>query len=294
MKPKVYDCFCFFNEEDLLQLRLETLWDEVDVFVLVESTLTFTGKPKDLHYDSTRFGPHAHKIRHVVVDSFPFETTDPWRNERFQRDAIARGLTDARSEDWIIVGDVDEIPEPTRIQEFNPRKFKRGDFQQRNFAYYLNNCNVDSKGSPVSWFGTKITTYENFLAFFKCAERVRSYKSQGILRAFKREWFHKFQVQRITEGGWHFSWMSGVESIIRKLESFAHQEFNTSDIKDPQRIVERIRNGDDILNMGASFKLLPVDETFPKPLASNISLYQHLLLSPDDGAGRLASPVHEQ
>jgi len=279
MKPKVFDCFCYFNEADLLRLRLETLWEEVDVFVLVESTLTFTGKPKPLHYNAEQLGPLSKKVRHIVVDSFPSDTSDPWRNERFQRNSIERGLVDAEAHDWIIVGDVDEIPAPQRIREFNPAKFRRGDFQQRNFAYYLNNCNVDASGKPVSWFGSKVTTYDNFLNFFKCAERVRSFKSSGLLRAFKREWFHKFQVQIIADGGWHFSWMSGVDSIIRKLESFAHQEFNTPEIKNPQRIIERIRAGEDILKMGALFRLLEIDASFPPPLLAQPDAYSHLTLS---------------
>jgi beta-1,4-mannosyl-glycoprotein beta-1,4-N-acetylglucosaminyltransferase len=279
MKPTVFDCFCFFNEHDLLKLRLETLWDVVDVFVLVESSLTFSGKTKPLHYDASQFGPYSSKIRHIVVDDFPFDICDPWRNERFQRNAIERGLVDATPKDWIIVGDVDEIPNPEKIKEFNPAKFRRGDFSQKNFAYYLNNCNVDKNGDPVLWRGSKITTYQCYKDFFECAERVRSFKSSGILRAFKREWFHKFQVQVISEGGWHFSWMSGVDGIIRKLESFSHQEFNTPEFKDPKNIVDRIRAGEDILKMGASFTLLPLDEGFPAPLRLGLSSYRHLLLS---------------
>lgn len=281
MKPLVFDCFCFFNEHDLLKLRLETLWDAVDVFVLVESSFTFSGKPKPLHYDATRFAQYSDKIRHIIVKDFPGGNTDAWLNERFQRNAIERGLADASPQDWIIVGDVDEIPNPERIREFNPSKFYRGDFLQRNFAYYLNNCNIDKRGNPILWRGSKITTYEKYKKFFGCAERVRSFKSSGVFRAFKRDWFHRFNVQCISDGGWHFSWMSGLDSIITKLESFSHQEYNTPEIKSKERILEVIKSGEDILKMGARFKRFNIDQTFPLPLVNFPHEYTQMLLAPD-------------
>ena len=88
--------------------------------------------------------------------------------------------------------------------------------------------------------------------------------------------------------------MSGLDSIVRKLESFSHQEFNTPEIKDPKRILERIRAGEDILKMGARFQLFSIDETFPKPMLSDPASYEHLCLVRNEGEGvatKLSSKV---
>jgi beta-1,4-mannosyl-glycoprotein beta-1,4-N-acetylglucosaminyltransferase len=274
-RPRIYDCFCFFNEVDLLKLRLETLESMVDVFVVIEATKTFTGRDKPLHYDPRLFSEHAEKIRHIVIDKFPFDFSDPWRAERYQRNSIIQGLGDARPQDWILVGDVDEIPDPGRVQSYEPAKFARGDFEQRNFAYYINNCHIDEAGMAVPWYGTKVTTFGRFTNFFRCAEQVRRYKGRGVLRVLQRAWFHRFQVQRIDQGGWHFSWLNGADGIVNKLESFSHQEFNTPEIRDPSRIAAAMSSGKDILNLGARFRALPVDESFPEPLRSAPARYGH-------------------
>ena len=90
----IYDCFTFFNELELLELRLNELAGVVDKFVLVEATQTHTNKPKPLHYheNRARFSAFHDKIIHVIVDDMP-QSSDPWIPENFQRKCIARGLT---------------------------------------------------------------------------------------------------------------------------------------------------------------------------------------------------------
>ena len=276
-RPRVFDCFCFFNELDLLKLRIETLRSIVDVFVVVEGTKTFTGRDKPLHFRPEHFEDCAGKIRHIVVDSYPFDFSDPWRVERYQRNSIARGLTDAEAEDLILVGDVDEIPNPQSILAYRPHRYKRGDFEQRNFAYYINNCHVDECGSPVPWYGTKITTFQYFNRFFRCAEQVRRFKGAGIYRVLQRAWFYRYHAQCISDGGWHFSWLNGADRILTKLESFSHQEFNTPAIRDPINISTAMQTGKDILNRNLSFVALPFDRNFPEPCLREPEKYMHLL-----------------
>lgn len=275
-RSRVFDCFCFFNELDLLKLRIETLRSIVDVFVVVEGTKTFTGRDKPLHFCHEDFGDCAEKIRHVVVDSYPFDFSDPWRVERYQRNSIARGLTDAEAEDLILVGDVDEIPNPQSILAYRPHRYKRGDFEQRNFAYYINNCHVDECGNPVPWYGTKITTFQYFNRVFRFAEQVRRFKGSGIFRVLQRTWFYRYEVQKIPDGGWHFSWLNGADGILTKLESFSHQEFNTPESRNPQRIASAVSDGKDILKLGASFVPLPIDKSFPGPLIQTPEKYARL------------------
>ncbi len=108
----IYDCFLFFNEIQLLRLRLAELSPVVERFVLVEATRSFTGHPKPLHFENNRhlFEEHLEKICHIVVDDLPAKYESAWDMEAHQRNAILRGLTEANPDDIIAISDVDEIP----------------------------------------------------------------------------------------------------------------------------------------------------------------------------------------
>lgn len=114
----IYDCFTFFNELELLELRLHELAGVVDKFVLVEATQTHTNRPKPLHYQENRarFGAFHGQIIHVVVEDLPV-SADPWVPENFQRNCIARGLTACRPDDFVLVSDLDEIPRARAVEK---------------------------------------------------------------------------------------------------------------------------------------------------------------------------------
>jgi len=124
----IYDCFTFYNELDLLHVRLHELYDVVDCFVLVEANQTFQGNPKRLYFQEEKkaFAQYADKIVHVVVD-FPAsdltaQLSTParngnWARQYYQRDQIARGLTQALPDDLIIVSDIDEIISAQKLRE---------------------------------------------------------------------------------------------------------------------------------------------------------------------------------
>jgi|ERR1022692_989649 beta-1,4-mannosyl-glycoprotein beta-1,4-N-acetylglucosaminyltransferase len=122
----IYDCFTFFDELELLELRLHELGDVVDKFVWVEATKTHSNKSKPLHYQENRvlFQAFHDQIIHVVVDDMP-DSNDSWVLENFQRKCIARGLVNCRPEDFILVSDLDEIPRATTVakvsREWPPR-----------------------------------------------------------------------------------------------------------------------------------------------------------------------------
>lgn len=277
-KPKIYDCFCYFNEDLLLELRLETLWDSVDYFIISESVLTISGLPKPLFFDINKFKKYESKIRHLIVKDYPFDTTDAWRNERWQRDYLINGLYDAMPDDWIILSDVDEIPRPQSISLYQPKTCKRADFQQYMYAYYLNN-RWEHDGVPSIWAGSKITTFKNLINFFEGSlEVLRGYKLKGPLRGIKRAFFKTFLIQKISNGGWHFTWMAGVEKIIQKLESFAHQEFNKPEFKQPEKIRELIASGRDVLFPGARYRIQALDDQFPKYLLKNLEKFDDFLI----------------
>jgi len=106
-----YDCFIFWKELDLLDLRLHELADVVDYFVLAEATHTFSGQPKPLHFAEhrERFAAFEEKIIHVVVDDL-LSQPDPWTREYHQRNSLLRPLLHCEPDDVIIISDADEIP----------------------------------------------------------------------------------------------------------------------------------------------------------------------------------------
>jgi len=114
---RVFDCFTFFNELDVLELRLRELNDLVDRFVLVEGDQTFTGKPKPLIFDQNkdRFERFLPKIAHVKFVDFPVEPVSPWTRETLSRQAIMLGLFEAEPNDLVLISDVDEIPKPATL-----------------------------------------------------------------------------------------------------------------------------------------------------------------------------------
>ena len=274
-KPRIYDCFCYFNEDMILELRLETLWDYVDYFVISEAIFTQVGVSKSLNFNLEKFDKYKEKIRYLVVDHYPPGELDFWKNENYQRNYLENGLYDANDDDWILVSDLDEIPRPETIKKFDPKKFKRGDFQQRAYAYRLNNLFISADNAPSIWQGSKVTTYKLFKDFFKNATAVRSYKSSGFLRGIKRAWFKKTQVQQIDNGGWHFTWMLSLEKLILKMESIAEQQHNRPEFKNPEYIQHQIDNGLDVIDPKSRYIAQSVTlPEFPGYLVSNQDKYK--------------------
>ncbi len=274
MKPKIYDCFCYCNEDMLLELRFETLWDCVDYFVISEAVYTQVGNPKPLNFDITRFSKYQDKIRYLVVDHFPEGPLDFWKNENYQRNYLINGLYDAQDRDWILVSDLDEIPRPEMIKQFNPGRYKRADFEQCAYVYRLNNLSVLPNDEPAFWPGSKITTYKFLKSFFKTVTAVRSYKSQGIFRSIRRMIFKKLHTQTIHNGGWHFTWMFTLENLILKMENIAEQAGNRPELKNSDYIERQIETGLDIVNPNSRYVAQEVAlPQFPDYLVLNKDKY---------------------
>ena len=281
MKPKIYDCFTYFNEDQLLKLRLETMWDCVDYFVICESILSFTGKKKNVNFNIDNFSKYKDKIIYLLIEEYQFKSEDPWVYEIFQRNFLLNGLKFASDNDWIIISDVDEIINPSVINNFNPRKFICGSFIQNVYLYFLNN-QMYSSDKPAKWDLPKITTYKNLKNIFHTPNELRRYKSVGFFRGLKRVYV-KFRTQKINNAGWHFTWMGGVEKIIDKLKNFSHQEFNTPENLIPEEIVKKIysNNSADILNrkdVDWTLKKVSLDDHMPVYLANYPDEFSNLLL----------------
>jgi beta-1,4-mannosyl-glycoprotein beta-1,4-N-acetylglucosaminyltransferase len=281
IKPvkKLFDCFCYFNEQELLKLRLETLWDLVDVFVIVESDFTQSGLFKGKNLNSALLAPYQSKIRYVHVEECPGGTTDLWANENYQRNQIVRGLTDLEDQDWLMVSDLDEIPNPHAISEFSPDRYIRGDFEQHLFGYKLNNKLLEPHREQI-WRGSKITTGRYFRTFFgNNATSVRSWKSSGTLRSIRRWWFNQFHVQVIRAGGWHFSWVTPESEWVRKFSAQAHQEHLSKGQRPLSDMVNMVAAGQDLIFPSRRYQRLDTaDPTLPRPVQTSPETYRSILL----------------
>lgn len=262
----------------ILKLRLETLWDYVDYFVIVEAGFTHSGKDKHFLFNIDRFEKYSSKIRYLKVIEKPEGWKSSWDLENAQRNYLINGLFDAKQNDRIMVSDVDEIPNPTKIASFSP-KFIRGDFEQMYLSYYFNNLWLGELGGADRWYGTKITTYGHLTNFFKNVNSVRNYKSTGVFRSIKRWFFKKVNVQVIPDGGWHFTWILSLKDIVKKIKATAHTELDIPKFNDIEYIRERISQGYDFHKPNSRYRRVDLThDMFPKHLVDNQVEYQEFIL----------------
>lgn len=269
----VYDCFAFFNELDLLEIRLNELNDVVDKFVLVEATRTFQKKPKPLYFDENKekFKPFLDKIIHVVVDKYPnffskFRIPNPWDYDNHQKEFILEGLVDCKPDDVIIISDLDEIPRPDKITLHKDQPGIKI-FDQRFYCYFIN-CEImlgrqEDNNRPV-WLGSVMLNYKDLTTIRKVRTDYRDYELSK-------------QHQIIKDGGWHFSYLGGIDAIIYKIESLSHPEVNKAKYKDPEKMKELIESGKDIFGRDMEHKFVALDDSFPKYFLNNKSKYSDLV-----------------
>ena len=247
---KVIDCFVFNSELDMLEFRLMELDDVVDIFILVESTKTFTGLPKDLnfHLNKKRFSKWLHKIHYHVVDNLPTGSSyeDNWSRGFFQKNSIKIPLSQLslNPKDIIILSDVDEIPDSGVIKYFKDNSIPRDAVSLLQDWYYYN---LTTKMDVPPQVKAKCFYYYVMTSNPKMTpEAIRN-----------QDWF------RIENAGWHFSFFMSVDEIIKKIKSYEHQEFNTDEITNPKKLLKRIKEGKDIFpgrEESNSFFQLPIKD----------------------------------
>lgn len=250
---RLFDCFVFHNEFDVLEMRLREMSEVVDYFILVEANETQTGLPKPFHFDDNkeRFTPWLEKIRHIKV-TFP-ETLPPahgsygkqggWEREHYQRNRIMDGLSDAGGNDLVLLSDVDEIVKATVLRQViasNSFKGKLLVFAQSLHKYQLNRYEPDN-----AWLlGTRmierkyVPTVQG-LRLTKAKLRTRKHVPAGIGRLLLR--FRNFMstriglpVEIIPDAGWHFSSMGGLDAFRVKLASTVEGKFINQDDLDTE------------------------------------------------------------
>ena len=256
------------NELDLLEIRLNTLDSVVDYFVIVEATTNFQNKAKPLYFEKNkeRYNLFLHKIIHIVVDDMPnsFNTREL---EAFQRNAIIRGLTKCEPDDQIIVSDLDEIPNPEKIHIAATYDGYKG-FVQHLYYYYINYACIEMQHLPWSI----MSSYKLFDGAQNMRNRIMKEQSNILTRQKDNE------LVLIENGGWHFSYLGGVDAIINKLNSIADPEYKKDKYKNKQYIEKAINTGKDLYGRDLSFEYKELNDNFPAYLIRNAQLYSDFIL----------------
>jgi len=223
---KIYDGFIFFNELDLLELRLMTLDKIVDYFVIIEANMTHTGNPKEyvLNKEHPLLKKYGDKIRYI-------QTTLPYKNqalanEVYQRNMIMEGVKDAEPDDYIMISDLDEIPHPDGIMDgINNHKWERFIMEQKLTYYYINCL------TKLPWHGTVVL-------------KKKLLRSPQITRDVDR----RNPPCVIKEGGWHYSFLGNEEQIREKLEAYSEVTTNKDVFKSEEHLAKCRATGADLFN----------------------------------------------
>jgi hypothetical protein len=260
---KVYDCFPFFNELDVLEIRLKELWNSVDYFVISEANMSHSGKLKDFIFldHKSRFKPYMEKIKHVKIEDMP-DTQDSWVRERFQRHCLTRGLENISPEDIIITSDCDEIP---RAEAVDLIKTDENDYDR----YIL----------TIPMFQYKI----NYMKIFERSKqrniivtRSRAYTDAQQEREYTFPWIAKPQdTVCVDHGGWHFTYFGDDKNAIVKIQNFAHTETDRKDLIEKHNIEWMVKNkyGHHGPNHQERFEIVVVDDYFPRSIFENIDYW---------------------
>ncbi|MFC7175736.1 hypothetical protein [Halosegnis marinus] len=273
----IYDCFIFYNEVEVLKLRLNELDDVVDKFVLVEATETFQGDDKELHFEQNReqFADFEDRIIHHVVE-YPENLTSAWEREYYLRDSIHEALkikSNISPEDELIISDADEVPRPRAVERgVNTSGIK---ILSQSLHYYYFNYVLD--GGSL-WLGPVMSKYRDLTSPQDFRDRYTQHR-EDIGGVPERPYLFVLQLllsvgnqRRVTilpDAGWHFSYIGDVEYMIDKIETFSHTELNEEQFKDRERIERAIANGRDLFGEGLRFNAIDVGERLPAYLRVN-------------------------
>lgn len=220
----IFDCFQFFNELDLLEVRLRILYDYVDHFVIMESTMNHAGQPKPCHYweNRERFAWAADKICYYKCDlKFKYEKDlDVYNGQRTALFEFVRSI--AGKEDIIMLSDVDEIPSREFVKSL-PEKIEKPIFVKQDLYYYNINCPRNQ-----FWYGTMVLNHDHI----NCVNDKAGHSLSKTKEA----------------NGWHFSYFMSIEQIKDKLLAFGHHKhYGKPPYTDDDHIVKCIRENRNFL-----------------------------------------------
>jgi beta-1,4-mannosyl-glycoprotein beta-1,4-N-acetylglucosaminyltransferase len=267
----IIDCFPFFNELEVLELRLNILDEVVDKFVLVESSLTQTGIKKPFYFEKNKekYSKFLHKIVHIKLNDTIIDNSK-WAIENFQRNCIQRGLDNLNLNENDIIGisDVDEIWNPKIIKNLNMLLFTN-DFVSISMNYFVFFLNLETCNKK--WIGTIFTKFEN----------LKVYSPQNLRNI-------KDRVVCLENSGWHFGYQGGKEVVYNKYLSCVEPiDKNLLPSKEMffEQFDRRIKDGgnfifsDDLGNDSIKLKKIPIsEESLPIFIVNNQNKYEKMLI----------------
>ena len=258
---QIFDCFMYYNEDVVLELRLNYLSQFVDGFIIVESTFNHRGQKKKLNFNIEQFSKFKNKIKYLVLDDSPpdieivneNDTEDDksrkyilngYKRDHFQRNYLNTEIKKTDAEDIIIISDIDEIP---NLEKINLRNIQNDLilFNQK-MCYYK--FNLFQKN--YNWTGSRACKKKNLLS----PQWLRDIKPKIYPKWRIDTYFSKYKYSNVifvSDGGWHFSYLNTPELIEQKLKSYTHHreyDLNPIGIKN---IAERIKNRETVYNLSA-------------------------------------------
>jgi len=252
----IFDCFPFFNELEILDIRLHELDPWVDYFVLVESRETFSGNNKELIFEKNKylFEPFLDKIIHLI-SPISKNPKDAWDRQIQQRDYALKALSNCNDDDLILVGDLDEIPNGQDFISMQKGRDYLVSFIQKNYIYYIN---LRRSGG---WPGTVMIPYKTLMSRYKGSlfkVRMRRRKGGKIL------------------GGWHFSNLGGIDAVRLKMESSGHHaaSFTREVLETPGALYDKMEVSRVV--KGKKLRAEPID-FHPVYFRDNIEKFKHLM-----------------
>jgi len=258
----IYDCFSFFNELDLLEIRFRELDSVVDKFVLIEADKTFRGNPKPFYFEENkeRFSKWKDKIIHVKHN---------FENEVKQKNSLMAAFGDLNSQDFIIFGDIDELAksekvlESIKIFEDSMVPIDTVTFGGNMYVYSLNGLRKNADGTNNLWLGSAMFTK----GFFENTGQQNLVYIRDVHRPME-----DFSHIRMLDAGWHFSYLGDKETIKTKISEWTH--WNDFEDKDKDTFLEDcINNGKYLYPNGSYVEYVAVDDSFPKTIKD----YEHLI-----------------
>ena len=254
----IVDCFTFAGEFELLELRLQTLSDAVDRFVLCEAPFTFRGDAKPLHFAAAteRFAPWRDRITVLTYPGPP--SPDPWANEWGQRDFLVTALAGCAPDDLVLIGDCDEIPDP----RLAARRPAGGGILAHRMLLAQGYVNRAASGGAPVWNGTRAVAAGNIARYGGLSD-VRKYGGAYLAS---------------VEGGWHFTSLGGPAVLERKMRAYSHAELDVPYFRDRRRLES------EYARPGEAFGWVPLDERFPPPLRDDPRWQSYVWAPPPGGA----------
>jgi len=268
----IIDCFTFFNELDLLEIRLKELNPVIDYFVLVEAnkTQSLTDKPYYFEINKERYTKFLDKIIHIKVEDCPSNSQNLWEMENFQRNCIQRGYSNLNlgAEDIILISDLDEIPSANILKYFESNRITHPvSIDMSFYAYFIN-----LKAKHRNWIGTVAVPYEFMQK--TTPQQIRSMK----------DFYHR--TNEIY--GWHFSWLGGYEKVYEKAYSCIEPfDKNILPLKeDFKQYFDRFLSSKDkffihlenLQKQETEFIKVEIDKNYPEEVLNNLDFYKKFIL----------------